>query len=83
MLLLAPARPVGTGLSTGSGIISINTADTLTRQLAAYQTVMPTGDRPVEAPAVHQAPVPVEKQTCVADNGFTSQQNTCVTVNII
>ena len=30
VLFLAPANPVGTGLSTGSGITSIMSADTLT-----------------------------------------------------
>ena len=56
MLLLATLRPVGTGLSTVHrfGIISINTAN---NNWLSYRTVVPTGDRAVEAPAVQQAHV--------------------------
>ena len=55
VLLLAPARPAGTGPFTSSGIISIITADTLTTSTGCLSDCRV--DRPVEALAVQQAPV--------------------------
>ena len=54
MVILAPAKPVGIWMSTGSWIRSIISADT--RRLAFCHFGVSTGDWPIEVPAVQQVP---------------------------